>query len=104
MEDNTAKMEALKADVMDLLNQIAIKLKDIGDPLMQEDDYTYHVITDGTTEGYDDETGKWVEKEVDGFDKNTQYLACVKAMVERAVKGDLSEVAYNENQYYTSNC
>jgi len=105
MAKKKSEFSELKSEVLDTLNQLMIKLKEIDEPMSSEDDYYgSRVLTSGTEEVYDDETDEYVEKPVKGFDEDKQFLACTKQMLERIVKGDLWSVAHNEDQYYTSNC
>jgi hypothetical protein len=102
---NKTDYSELKSEVLDTLNQLMIKLKDIGEPMTCEDEYRgSRVLTEGTEEVYDEEADDYVEKPVKGFDAEKQFLACAKQMLKRIVADDLWTVAHNEDQYYTSNC
>jgi isopentenyl diphosphate isomerase/L-lactate dehydrogenase-like FMN-dependent dehydrogenase len=99
----------LKQDIKDLLNHIAIKLKDIPRYSPQRDDndrYT-NPLTDQDEEVWDEVQQDYVVKEKDNpltdEDKDRIFLQGVKNWVDRAVSSEPS-VIENENQYYNSNC
>lgn len=98
--------EALKKDVNDLLNQIALKLDGVKPytPEWDENDWeTQRALRQGLekSEVWDEAKGDY--DEVVHEDANEVYLGCVKAYVTRILKNPDSSLAI-ENEYHTSRC
>jgi len=102
MSDN--KFQELETDVRDLLNQLAIKLKDIEKYQWDYESYPGEVLSE--KEIWSSEQKKSVPNPEYSSEHNAKvYLGCVKAYVERALKDDpYYNVVENENKYHNSTC
>lgn len=98
-----------KAQVLDLLNQIAILTKDVPEgPTYENYNYQTVPVTSDVLNDYSDE-----ELEDMGIDKtkfpspeeldNSVMLRSIGDYVQRVLKSPMSAV-HNETQYYNSNC
>ena len=107
----------LKAEVMDLLNQIVIKTQGIEEPDNHgKEDYDGYPISfleliNNPEDYFEDEDEKELLEKYQKMPKKEKealetqvYLANVHAMAKRVVDGDVHAAAYNEKQYYNSNC
>jgi hypothetical protein len=104
----------LKAEVMDLLNQIVILTKGIKAPESGVEDYDCREVSvldlmdhpEDYLEEDPEALAKWKglsKNEKDELKMNV-YLSSVHAMAKRVVDGKASSAEYNEKQYYNSNC
>lgn len=102
MENETQK---IKAQVMDLLNQIVILTKDFPEAQTFEDgDYQTVMVTEDIINDYDDEDLKDMGIDKSKFNADALYLRCVGDYAKRVVDGKTSRATHNEEQYYNSNC
>lgn len=94
-----------KAQVLDLLNQIAILTKDLPEPQTFENyNYVQTYVTKETLRDYSAE--ELEDKGIDptNVDDDSTYLYCIGNYVRRVLDGKVSSASYNEEQYYNSNC
>ena len=101
------KNKELVQDVRDLLNQLAIKLKNVKNYNAQFNDHGYPIYNEekGEDRDEDDECADSDGEPLVVLNQNELFLACVKNVVERALKdktGDKLERA--ELKYHTSTC
>lgn len=107
----------IKAEVMDLLNQIVIKTKGIKGVNTGAEDYNYQPVSlsemlddldsYADPDDHDNTLAKKLKKMTEEEHQellDQDYLANVNAMCARVVDGDASSAAYNEKQYYNSTC
>lgn len=98
MEDQNKK---LVAEVQELLSQVALKLKDVKDLEIDQNDYG-SINIGGAEEIYDDETDNYIENP-NLPTEDEKYLFSVKDLCRNILKSQYSAVRVLE-KYYTSIC
>lgn len=95
-----------KAEVLELLNKIAVLTKEVAEPEHTRENYDYGFTTYLTTDNvndyvYDEEK---VEKLKSELNDDQVFLYCVGQYINRVLSGDPDMAARNEQKYYTSTC
>jgi hypothetical protein len=102
-ENKEMNYAAVKEQVLELLNQIAILTKDVPEPQTYEDyNYREGYVTTSYLADYGDDVSDSIDQSK--VNDDAVYLYCVNNYVKRVIDGDAESASHNELQYYTSNC